>query len=104
MPGVTFKDDIEIDDGPVVCADDEPPIKPEKAEKERRFFPFFKKKKKVSAMFWESVASCKQTKHIKKTRFKSSCQFCRVKSKGISVSSCNTCTLVLHVLDNNTCI
>nr|KAG5704980.1 hypothetical protein BaRGS_022822 [Batillaria attramentaria] len=46
IPGVTFKDDIELVDGPVVCADDEPPLKPEKQEKERRFFPFFKKKKK----------------------------------------------------------
>ncbi|PVD28549.1 hypothetical protein C0Q70_11137 [Pomacea canaliculata] len=45
-PGVVFKDEIENDDGPVVCADDEPPLKPEKQEKDRRFFPFFKKKKK----------------------------------------------------------
>lgn len=44
---MVFKDEIENDDGPVVCADDEPPLKPEKQEKDRRFFPFFKKKKKV---------------------------------------------------------
>ena len=47
--GVRFKEDIEMLDGPVVCADDQPPLKPgekEKEGKEKKFF-FFKKKKKV---------------------------------------------------------
>ncbi|XP_076444703.1 uncharacterized protein LOC143282806 [Babylonia areolata] len=45
MGGVTFKDDLE-DKGPVVCADNEAPIKADKPDKERRLFPFFRKKKK----------------------------------------------------------
>ena len=44
---MTFKDDIEVEDGPTVCVEEDPPAKPQKPEKERRFFPFFKKKKKV---------------------------------------------------------
>lgn len=50
-PAVTFKDDIEIDDGPVVCADDEPQLKSDKQEKDKGFFAFFKKKKKVLLKF-----------------------------------------------------
>ncbi|KAL8595323.1 hypothetical protein ACOMHN_020076 [Nucella lapillus] len=45
--GVTFKDEVEPDDGHTGCATEEdPPSKPDKPEKERGFFAFFKKKKK----------------------------------------------------------
>ena len=45
--GVRFKEDIEMLDGPVVCAEDQPPLKLDgKADKDKKFF-FFKKKKKV---------------------------------------------------------
>ncbi|GFO01697.1 ankyrin repeat domain-containing protein 6 [Plakobranchus ocellatus] len=49
---VTFKDEIELVDGPMVCADDQPPLKQEppntRPEKEKKagFFFSFKKKKK----------------------------------------------------------
>ncbi|XP_041352218.1 uncharacterized protein LOC121370807 [Gigantopelta aegis] len=44
---VTFKDEVQIDniDGPIIVPEDQPPLKTDKPEKEKRFF-FFKKKKK----------------------------------------------------------
>ncbi|GFR59259.1 ankyrin repeat domain-containing protein 6 [Elysia marginata] len=55
-PGVTFKDEIEMVDGPVVCPDNQPPIKkeqpsstrPEKEKKAGFFFSFKRKKKDKS--------------------------------------------------------
>ncbi|XP_076467301.1 uncharacterized protein LOC143298332 isoform X2 [Babylonia areolata] len=41
--GVTWGEEVEVEDGPGVCAEEEPPAKP---DKERGFFAFFKKKKK----------------------------------------------------------
>ncbi|KAK7108595.1 hypothetical protein V1264_016304 [Littorina saxatilis] len=62
VPGVTFKDDIDIEDGPVVCPDDDMPMKPERQEKERGLFSFFKKKKKDKEKEKASQSSATQAK------------------------------------------